>query len=102
MYREIMLRNKSIFQISTLIWLSSISICNLLIDLPSYVCVYVFTRARFERFDYHQQLRYWPLSVRINTISSSQKHNRLLKVAVQGIHFMDPPPPLIHTTLPTL
>jgi hypothetical protein len=37
MYREIMLRNKSIFQISTLIYLSSISICNLLIDLPSYV-----------------------------------------------------------------
>jgi hypothetical protein len=31
-----MLRNKSIFQISTLICLSSISICNLLIDLPSY------------------------------------------------------------------
>jgi hypothetical protein len=38
MYREIMLRNKSIFQISTLICLSSISICNLLIDLPSYNC----------------------------------------------------------------
>jgi hypothetical protein len=35
-YREIMLRSKSIFQISTLICLSSISICNLLIDLPSY------------------------------------------------------------------
>jgi hypothetical protein len=33
-YREIMLRNKSIFQISTLICLSSISIRNLLIDLP--------------------------------------------------------------------
>jgi hypothetical protein len=32
-----MLRNKSIFQISTLIYLSSISICNLLIDLPSYI-----------------------------------------------------------------
>jgi hypothetical protein len=31
-----MLRNKSIFQISTLICLSSISICNLLIDLPTY------------------------------------------------------------------
>jgi hypothetical protein len=31
-----MLRNKSIFQISTLICLCSISICNLLIDLPSY------------------------------------------------------------------
>jgi hypothetical protein len=31
------LRNKSIFQISTLICLSSISICNLLIDLPTYV-----------------------------------------------------------------
>jgi hypothetical protein len=31
------LRNKSIFQISTLICLSSISICNLLIDLPSYL-----------------------------------------------------------------
>jgi hypothetical protein len=36
MYRETMLRNKSIFQISTLICLSSISICNLLIDLASY------------------------------------------------------------------
>jgi hypothetical protein len=36
MYREIMLRNKSIFQISPLVCLSSISICNLLIDLPSY------------------------------------------------------------------
>jgi hypothetical protein len=36
MYREIMLRNKSVFQISTLICLSSISICNLLIDLPLY------------------------------------------------------------------
>jgi hypothetical protein len=35
-YREIMLRNKSNFQISTPICLSSISICNLLIDLPSY------------------------------------------------------------------
>jgi hypothetical protein len=32
-----MLRNKSIFQISTLDYSSSISICNLLIDLPSYV-----------------------------------------------------------------
>jgi hypothetical protein len=32
MYREIMLRNKSIIQISTLVYLSSISICNLLID----------------------------------------------------------------------
>jgi hypothetical protein len=31
------LRNKSIFQISTLVYFSSISICNLLIDLPSYV-----------------------------------------------------------------
>jgi hypothetical protein len=37
MYREIMLRNKSIFQISTLVCLSSISICNLLIDLPNYM-----------------------------------------------------------------
>jgi hypothetical protein len=37
MYREIMLRNKSIFHISTLIWLNSISICNLLIDLPTYL-----------------------------------------------------------------
>jgi hypothetical protein len=37
MYREIMFRNKSIFQISTLICLSSISICNLLIDLPTYI-----------------------------------------------------------------
>jgi hypothetical protein len=36
MYREIMLRNKSIFQISTLICLNSISICNLRIELPSY------------------------------------------------------------------
>jgi hypothetical protein len=36
MYREIMLRNKSIFQISTLLCLSSISICNLRIDLPMY------------------------------------------------------------------
>jgi hypothetical protein len=35
MYREIMLRNKSIFQISTLVCLSSISICDLLIDLPT-------------------------------------------------------------------
>jgi hypothetical protein len=35
MYKEIMLRNKSIFQISTLV-LSSISISNLLIDLPTY------------------------------------------------------------------
>jgi hypothetical protein len=33
---DCMLRNKSIFQISTLAGLSSISICNLLIDLPSY------------------------------------------------------------------
>jgi hypothetical protein len=33
---EIMLRNKSIFQISTLVCLCSISICNLLIDLPTY------------------------------------------------------------------
>jgi hypothetical protein len=32
-----MLRNKSIFQISTLICLTSISIYNLLIDLPSYI-----------------------------------------------------------------
>jgi hypothetical protein len=31
-----MLRNKRIFQISTLICLSSISICNLLIDLPTH------------------------------------------------------------------
>jgi hypothetical protein len=31
-----MLRNKSIFQISTLVCLSSISICNLLIDLHTY------------------------------------------------------------------
>jgi hypothetical protein len=30
------LRNKDIFQISTLVCLSSISMCNLLIDLPSY------------------------------------------------------------------
>jgi hypothetical protein len=36
MYREIMLRNKSVFQISTLVCFSSISICKLLIDLPSY------------------------------------------------------------------
>jgi hypothetical protein len=36
MYRKIMLRNKSIFQISTLICLSSISICNLHIDLLMY------------------------------------------------------------------
>jgi hypothetical protein len=36
LYREIMLRNKSILQISTLICLSSISNCNLLIDSPSY------------------------------------------------------------------
>jgi hypothetical protein len=35
MYREIMLSNKSIFQISTLICLNSISICNLIIDLPT-------------------------------------------------------------------
>jgi transposase len=34
---EIMLRNKSIFEISTHICLSYISICNLLIDLPSYI-----------------------------------------------------------------
>jgi hypothetical protein len=40
MYREIMLRNKSIFQISTLLCLSSISICNLLIDLPSYLSIF--------------------------------------------------------------
>jgi hypothetical protein len=32
-----MLRNKSIFQISTLIGLTSISVCNLLIDLPAYI-----------------------------------------------------------------
>jgi hypothetical protein len=32
-----MLRNKSIFEISTLVCLSSVSICNLLIDLPMYV-----------------------------------------------------------------
>jgi hypothetical protein len=32
-----MLRNESIFQNSTLICLSSISICNLLIDLPTYI-----------------------------------------------------------------
>jgi hypothetical protein len=32
MYREIMLRNKSIFQIGTFIYLSSTSICNLLIE----------------------------------------------------------------------
>jgi hypothetical protein len=37
MYMEIMLRNKSLFQISTLICLSSISICNLLIHLPTYI-----------------------------------------------------------------
>ncbi|PNF21428.1 hypothetical protein B7P43_G14100, partial [Cryptotermes secundus] len=37
MYREIMLKNKSTFQISTLIFLSSISICNLIIALPSYI-----------------------------------------------------------------
>jgi hypothetical protein len=37
MYRTIMLRDKSIFQISTLICLSSMSICNLHIDLPSYI-----------------------------------------------------------------
>jgi hypothetical protein len=30
------LRNKSIFQISTLVCLSSISICNLPVDLPTY------------------------------------------------------------------
>jgi hypothetical protein len=36
MYRKIMFRIKSIFQISILICLSSISICNLLTDLPSY------------------------------------------------------------------
>jgi hypothetical protein len=39
MYREIMLRNKSIFQIRALICLSSISICNLLIDLPTNIVV---------------------------------------------------------------
>jgi hypothetical protein len=33
MYKEIMLRNVGIFQISTLVCLSSITICNLLIDL---------------------------------------------------------------------
>jgi hypothetical protein len=37
MYREIMLRNRSIFQISTLICLNSRSICNLLIDLSTYI-----------------------------------------------------------------
>jgi hypothetical protein len=37
MYREIMLRHKSIFQISTIICLSSISICNLLIDLDQHL-----------------------------------------------------------------
>jgi hypothetical protein len=36
MYREIMLRNESIFQISTFICVSSTSICNLLIDWPTY------------------------------------------------------------------
>jgi hypothetical protein len=35
-----MLRNKSIFQISTLVCLSSISICNLLIDLATYTRIY--------------------------------------------------------------
>jgi hypothetical protein len=35
-YREIMLRNRSIFQISTLVCLSPVSICNLFIDLTSY------------------------------------------------------------------
>jgi hypothetical protein len=35
MYREIMMRNKSVFQISTLVCLSYISICNLLTDLPT-------------------------------------------------------------------
>jgi hypothetical protein len=33
-------KEKSIFQISTLICLSSVSICNLLTDLPSYVTMY--------------------------------------------------------------
>jgi hypothetical protein len=37
-----MLQNKSIFQISTLICLSSISICNLLIDLSTYVYIYMY------------------------------------------------------------
>jgi hypothetical protein len=37
MYRKIMLRNKSIFQISTLVCLSCISISNLLIDLSTYL-----------------------------------------------------------------
>jgi hypothetical protein len=37
MHREIMLRNKSIFQISNLVCLISISICNSLIDLPTYL-----------------------------------------------------------------
>jgi hypothetical protein len=36
MYREIMSRKKDIFQICTLICLSSISICILFIDLPTY------------------------------------------------------------------
>jgi hypothetical protein len=40
MYREVMLKNRSIFQISTLVCLSSISICNLLIDWPTYYPCY--------------------------------------------------------------
>jgi hypothetical protein len=36
-YRAIMLRNKSIFQISTIVCSRSISICNLLIDLSLYI-----------------------------------------------------------------
>jgi hypothetical protein len=36
MYRETMLKNESIFQISTLLYLISTPICNLFIDLPMY------------------------------------------------------------------
>jgi hypothetical protein len=37
-----MLRNKSIFQIGTLICLTSISICNLLIDLQLQPCIFCY------------------------------------------------------------
>jgi hypothetical protein len=49
-----MLRNKSIFQISTLICLSSISICNLLINLPMYLKNKILDNHLCENLKFHK------------------------------------------------
>jgi hypothetical protein len=52
-----MLRNKSIFQISTLVCLISISICNLLIDLSSYVSIDMYRVKHEMHAETHVDLR---------------------------------------------